>query len=244
MIAIPTGFLIVDTLLAYSPLGLSLVDDFTGQPQIGYVNPTLLIEFPPGSGTYVRSEVTGLFTNSGILAYPNLGRRGRVPKPAEPARNYRVSIDAQYYTPLYPTGLNAPGLDFSVPPYDNNTNFATVTPPLTPTIATLPLLPKANYPFTGNSLFLRGNVVTASNAPVIALVTVVEPYDDSGDTNQTRVATDSSGDFQVPLRWGDAKTPTTVTATAVDPVSGKSLSGQVTLTFPYSLPKSTTINIS
>ena len=35
MIAIPTGFLIVDTLLVYSPLGLSFVDDFTGQPQLG-----------------------------------------------------------------------------------------------------------------------------------------------------------------------------------------------------------------
>ena len=86
-------------------------------------------------------------------------------------------------------------------------------------------------------------MVNASNAPLVALVTVVEAYDDSGDTNQ-RVATDSGGDFQVPLRWGDTKTPTTVTATAVDPVSGKSLTGQVSFTFPYSLPKSTTIKIS
>jgi hypothetical protein len=246
MTATPARLLSLGNLLVFSPLGLSFVDDFTGLAQIGSVTPTLVVETPPGSGVYVSTGVTGLFTNSGILAYPNLGRRERVPKPAEAPRKYRISIDAQYYTPLYPTGLNAPGFDFTVTPYDNNTDFATATPPITPTRETIRLLPKANYPFAGNAQLLRGKVETASNAPVRALVTIVEPYDDSGDTNQTRVATDSGGAFLVPLRWGDAKSPkpTTVTATSVDPVSGKSLTGQLTLAFPYDLSASKTINIS
>ena len=235
MSAIPTRWLPLGKLLVYSPLGLSFVDDFTGTAQVGYVKASLTVETPPGSGAYVATGVTGLFTNSGILAYPNLGRRGRVPTPAEAPRKYRVAIVAQYYTPLYPTGLNAPGFDFTVTPYDDNTDFTTVKP----TTATLPLLPKANYPFDGTTPLLPGDVVTSAGAPVVALVTAVEPYDDTGDTNQTRVATDPGGAFLLPLRWGNATTPTTVTA--VDPVSGKS--GTTSVPFPYNLSNPLTITI-
>ena len=237
MTAIATRWLPLGDMLVFSPLGLSFVDDFTGQAQIGSAKTTLTIETPPGSGAYLATGVLGLFTNSGILAYPNLGRRGRVPTPAETPRKYRVSIVAQYYTPLYPAGLNAPGFDFTVTPYDDNTDFTIVKP----TTATLPLLPKANYPFDGTTPLLRGNVVTAAGAPVVALVTAVEPFDDTGDTNQTRVATDQGGFFRLPLRWGNAKSPKPTTVTAIDPVSGKS--GTTSVPFPYNLSNPLTITI-
>ena len=35
MTANPTGFLTLDKLLVYSPLGLTFVDDFTGQLELG-----------------------------------------------------------------------------------------------------------------------------------------------------------------------------------------------------------------
>ena len=80
MTAIPAQFLSLANGLIFSPLGLSFQDDFTKQPQVGYVIPTLLIETPPGSGTFVPTGIRGLFTKSGILAYPNLGRRGIAPR--------------------------------------------------------------------------------------------------------------------------------------------------------------------
>ncbi len=227
---------VLGDLLVFSPLGLSFVDDFTGGAQVGSITASLTVETPPGSGAYVPAGVGGLFTKSGILAYPNLGRRGLVPTPAEAPRKYRVAINAQYYTPLYPAGLNAPGFDFTVTPYAGNTDFTTVKP----TTATLPLLANANYPFDGTTPLLRGKVVTAAGAPVVALVTAVEPYDDTGDTKTTRVATDQGGAFLLPLRWGNAKSATTVTA--ADPVSGKS--GTASVTFPYDLSKSVSITIS
>ncbi len=151
----PGTFLPQGALLVYSPLGLSFVDDFTGAAQVGSLTASLSIESPAGSGVYVASGVGGLFTNSGVLVYPNLERRGRVPSPAPSPRNYRVAIGTQYYTPLYPAsqGISAPGFDFSVAPYDTNSDFTTVQP----TTATIPLLPNANYPFAATTPLLRGS---------------------------------------------------------------------------------------
>ncbi len=250
MTAIPAQFLSLGNGLIFSPLGLSFEDDFTKQRQFGYVIPTLTIETPPGKGTYVPTGIRGLFTNSGILAYPNLGRRGVAPA-KEAARNYRVTIEAQFYIPLYPTtlpnpaaGLIAPGFDFAVTPYDDNTNLdTTVASAVKPTLATLTLLPAANYPFGSITSFLTGTVVGGSG---VALVSAKEPHDPSGDSNTTRVVSDIKGRYQIPLRWGNATSstspPTPTTVTAVDSVSGKT--GSITLTFPYDLTKPLPINIS
>lgn len=258
MTAIPPQFISLANGLIFSPLGLSFQDDFTQQPQVGYVTPTLLIEMPPGTGTYVPTGIRGLFTNSGILAYPNLGRRGVTPA-NEAARKYRVTIDTQFYIPLYPTtlantaaGLIAPGFDFAVTPYDDNTNFdTTVASAIKPTLATLTLLPAANYPFGSTSSFLTGTVVGGSG---VALVTAVEPYDASpSDSKTTRVVSDIKGGYRIPLRWGIASpapppppapppAPLATKITAVDSVSGKT--GSITLTFPYNLTNPLPINIS
>jgi hypothetical protein len=274
MTAIPARFISLGNGLIFSPLGLSFVDDFTKQRQFGYVIPTLLIETPPGSGTYVPTGIRGLFTNSGLLAYPNLGRRGGAPA-NKAATNYRVTISTQFYIPLYPltppnpnlaAGLIAPGFDFSVTPYNDNTNFDTTVPSaVKPTFATLTLLPAANYPFgsistlsTGTVVgtsgvtlgpaFLTGTVVGGSGA---ALVSAAEPYDGSaGDSKTTSVVSDINGRYRIPLRWGNAAsttisptpTPTPTTVTAWDSITGKT--GSITLTFPYDLSKPLPINIS
>jgi hypothetical protein len=268
MTAIPARFISLGNGLIFSPLGLSFVDDFTKQPQFGYVNPTLLIETPPESGTYVPTGIRGLFTNSGLLAYPNLGRRGVAPANKDP-RNYRLTIDTQFYIPLYPStlanpaaGLIAPGFDFSVTPYDANTNFdVTDTTAIKPKVATLSLLPAANYPFGSISSFLKtsggGSGVTLGPAFLtgtvgggsgVALVSAAEPYDPSGDSHTTRVVSDINGRYRIPLRWGNATstttsaTPTPTTVTAWDSVTGKT--GSITLTFPYDLSKPLPIDIS
>ena len=211
--------------MVYSPLGLSLVDDLTAQRPVGFVNPTLQVETAPKSGIWAATGVRGLFTNSGILAYPNLGRRGRVPSPPEAPKNYRVLVAAQYYDPLYADPPGPVGVVFSVTPYDDDSDFTT----LVPTMVTLTLLPKANYPYAGDSTFVTGKVHRVSGVAVAALVKAVEPVDGTGDTKQTRVLADQGGAFRLPLRWGDPSAPTTVTAT--DPASGKS--GKISLTFPY-----------
>ena len=235
MTAIPARFLPLGRLLVFSPLGLSFLDDFTGEHPIGFINPTLQVETAPGSGVWVATGVRGLFTNSGILAYPNLGRRGRVPSPPETPKNYRVLVTAQYYDPLYPGGPGSVGVVFPVTPYDDESDFKT----LVPTMVTLTLLPRANYPYAGYTAFLRGQAQRVSKVAVPALVTAVEPVDSTGDTKQTRVMADPGGIFRFPLRWGDRSATTTVTAT--DPASGKS--GQISLSFPYDLSQPLTITI-
>ncbi len=235
MSAIPAGFLPLGNLLVFSPLGLSFIDDFTGEDPIGFINPTLEVETAPGSGVWAATRVRGLFTRRGILAYPNLGRRGRVPSPAESPKNYRVLITAQYYAPLYPGGLGSLGVVFPVTPYDNESDFTV----LKPLMVTLTLVPKANYPYPGAASFLRGQAKRASGVPVVALLTAVEPFEHSVDPKRTRVLADPGGAFRLPLRWGDHSTPTTVTAT--DPASGKS--GTIRLNFPYDLTDPKTITI-
>jgi hypothetical protein len=227
-----SAIVLLGDLLAFSPVGLSFVDDFTRGDPIGYLNPTLEIEASPNSGVWQATGVRGLFTPSGTLAYPNLGRRGKAPTPPV-TTNYRVTIDTQYYDPLYP---EAGGVIFPVTAYDANSDFSK----LTPLMVTLPLLPAANYPYAGTAAFLRGQVQQASGTPVVAVVTAVEPFDANvADTKQTRVQTDPGGVFRLPLRWGNAANPTTVTA--VDPVSNQS--GTISLTYPYTLTNPQTITI-
>ena len=154
-------------------------------------------------------------------------------------------------------------------PYDDNTDFdITVTTAYKPTLATISLLPAANYPFGSISTLTTGTVAGSSSATLgpafltgtvvggsgVALVSAAEPYDSSGDSQTTRVASDSSGRYRIPLRWGVASPPPPpppappppppppTTVTAVDSVTGKK--GSVTLTFPYNLTNPLPINIS
>jgi len=228
----PAPLVSLGRLLVFSPLGLSFTDDFTGGAPVGFISPALWVETPPGSGKWLATGVRGLFTPGGLLAYPNLGRRGRVPPPPVASRNYRVTLDTQYYSPLYPVPT---GVVFPVTPFDDDTDFSA----LKPTMIVLPLLPNANYPFDGTTAFLNGTVVTTAGAPAVALLTAVEPIDDTGDIKRTRVMTDPGGRFRLPLRWGNAHSPTTVTA--LDPASMKSTA--ISLTYPYVLSGSRTIAI-
>jgi hypothetical protein len=235
MSANPARFLSLGNLMVFSPLGLSFVDDFTGKDPVGFINATLQVESAPNSGAWQATGVRGLFTPSRILAYPNLGRRGQVPNPAEAPRNFRVLIDTQYYDPLYSVDSGAMGVVFKVTPYDDDSDFTT----LKPTMVTLPLLPRANYPFAGVPTFLRGQAKGASGKAVAALVTAAEAFDDSGSTKQTRILADAGGTFGLPLRWGNANQPTKVTATGF----AANQTATINLNFPYVLTNPTIITI-
>jgi hypothetical protein len=234
MSAIPARFLPLGNLLVFSPLGLSFVDDFTGDRPVGFLLPTLTVETPPGSGQWLATGVRGLFTPNGVLAYPNLGRLGRAPTPPTP-RNYRVTINAQYYSPLYPGGPASSGVVFPVTPYDDNSDFTT----LRPTLVTLHLLPAANCPLSGGAALLNGRTVGASGTPRVALVSAAEPYDDQSTPRTTQVMTDAGGTFRMPLRWGYQSRPTTVSAT--DVATGNMAAQN--LSYPYVLTSPLTITI-
>lgn len=231
-------FLMLRRFLVFSPLGLSLVDDLTGGRPVGAVRPTLevrvgkAVNVPPAKDdVWQPTGIRGLFTDSGILAYPNLGRRDKGKK------LYRVKIDAQYYVPLYHGWPGREGVFFRVTPFDEGSAAALPEP----TRATLPLLPRANYPFPGHVPLLAGSVRAASGGAVAAaLVEGFEPFDDmETQKKRTRVLADAAGLFRLPLRWGNAKHPTVVAA--ADPATKKR--GSVQLAFPYDLSKPKTITI-
>ena len=74
----------------YSPVGLRLIDDFTGGLPLGSVRAQL--ERRDSSGGWQATDIDVIRTPSGILAYPGLGRQaevvGRLP------RRYRVTLEA------------------------------------------------------------------------------------------------------------------------------------------------------
>jgi len=142
----------------YSPVGLRPVDEFTARPPIGEVRATLEIA---DQGQYRHTDIEAVITPSSFLIYPGLGL-SRDPKNAQP-RKYRVSIDTEFYFPLYSAtqGGTAAGIEFLAFPYDSTTPPA--QPPL---VADLALLPAPNYPFQGAYPVIRGIVELQGGARV------------------------------------------------------------------------------
>ena|SRR5262249_28769606 len=143
----------------FSPVGLRLVDEFTAEPLIGRVRATLEIADPQ-----VQFRPTGIeavITPSSFLIYPGLGL-SRDPQNAQP-KKYRVSLDAEFYFPLYSAtpGGTAAGIEFFAYPYDSTTPPA--QPPL---VADLVFLPGPNYPFPGSYPVIRGFVELLGGARV------------------------------------------------------------------------------
>jgi hypothetical protein len=206
----------------YSPIGLRLIDDFTGFAPFGSVHARL--DARRANGDWQPTDATAVRTPSDVLTYPGLGRSAHAA--TEPATHYRVRLDATFYRPDYLVNLE--GIQFDAHPYDDD------TPPAV--IVGLPqsvfLMPAANYPFPGHVRVLRGQVLDVNGDPV-ASVEVTE-------SAQERVLSDERGAFSLPLRW--PALTAVVQIDALDHRSGRS--GQLNANLPADLAVGHVITIS
>ena len=158
----------------YSPIGLRLIDDFTGGLPLGLVRAQL--ERRDSSGGWQATDIDVIRTPNGILAYPGLGRQAEVV--GQLPRRYRVTLEAEIYRPFYrilPVGLivssphyreTVDGIEFDAFPYNdaNSPTDYTVIPPqvIKPQAQDVRLAPAVNYPFPTHVRILRGKVVDAT----------------------------------------------------------------------------------
>jgi hypothetical protein len=210
--------------MLYSPIGLRLIDDFSGSFPSGHVN--AVAEERDNSGVWHQTEIKPVITPSGVLVYPGLGRSARVA--SQPIRRFRVSLEADYYRPRYL--INAVGIEFDVHPYDD------ATPPAV--VATHPqdvvLLPAVNYPFPTQVRVLRGLVF--EDASLTEGVVNVEVREGTRE----RVLTDERGAFSLPLRW-----PAFNAAVLIDAIDHRSgQSKQININLPADLLRGQTITMT
>jgi hypothetical protein len=228
----------------YSPIGLRLIDDLTGVSPIGWVRAQL--ELHDDSGNWRATDIETKSTLSGILAYPRLERHAEVV--GRPPRRYRVKLEAEFYRPVYrmiPAGpvLGPPyyretanGIEFDAFPYNDAyppTDY-TVNPPqeIKPQAREVKLAPAVNYPFPTHVRILRGNVVDATNAPV------VDAEVRRGNTE--RGSSGEHGAFALPLRW----TPNGVSI-PIDAINHRTgQTGTINITLPQALGRNQTITVS
>jgi hypothetical protein len=198
--------------MLYSPIGLQLVDDFTGRAPHGGVR--ALLDRQDGAGGWEETAIKAVRTPSDVISYPGLGRSAHAA--VQPPLRCRVRIDADYYRPDYLLHLD--GVEFDVHAYDDDAPPAAV-----PVLQRVFLMPAPNYPYPDPVRVLRGQVVNAANDPV-GNVEVTE------GTNE-RVLTDARGAFALPLRWP----PLTglVQIDALDHRTGQN--GQITINLPADL---------
>ncbi len=204
----------------FSPIGLRLLDDMTGERPIGRVEAFLDIL----EGTAWRTTgIPAVHTPGGVVAYPGLERRADV---SGPPRHYRVRLVADFYRPVYPDSPFA-GFEFDAFPW-NDTN-----PPQT--ITRFPrdakLTPSPGYPFPSFMPVLRGRVVDETKTPV-------------ADTEvffaTERTLSDDRGEFALPLRL--AAPGVILTIQAIHRPTDRQ--GHLDVTLPAALGKSQTISIS
>jgi hypothetical protein len=195
--------------ILHCPIALRLVDDFSGGAPVGDVR--LDLDFNDGA-EWRASEVQPVRTASGLFAYPGLGRHGD--PVATPSFRVRVRIAAEAYRPAY--GVNADGLEYDVPTYND------VTPPAF--VPVMPesvfLLPASPYSFPGFVRVLRGTVATSGTGEPVADARV--------STGVERVLSDERGAFSLPLRW--QASDALITVLAEHPRTG--MSGSVSLQLP------------
>src|SRR5687767_12932981 len=96
----------------YSPIGLRLVDDMTGNMPLGHVR--VLLDRRDPAGNWQETKIKAVMTPSGNLTYPGLERH---PDLSGPARRYRARIEADLYGPLYRATLD--GIEFDAFPYND-----------------------------------------------------------------------------------------------------------------------------
>lgn len=209
-----------EELLLYSPIGVRLVDDLTGQVPFGPVR--ALLDLQDGAA-WRPTAVRPVITASSIVSYPGLGRSADA---SLPPQRYRVRLEADFYRPGYRAADD--GIEFDAPRY----NDANPPVPLTAAAVAAALLPSSTYPFPSHIPVLHGVVEDAGGEPVAdALVQ---------EGLRERVLTDERGAFSLPLRWVVAGVATIIDA--VDQRTGRS--GSIAVTLPADLAASQTITVS
>lgn len=206
--------------LLYSPIGLRLVDDLTGERPLGAVRAILDVQ---DGAEWRETPVRPVLTASDVLIYPGLGRSVDT---SVPALHYRVRLESRVYRPSY--RATDDGVEFDAPPFDD-----THPPvPVTRTPVDAVLLPATAYPFEPHLAVLRGVVEDGGGVPVAdALVQ---------EGLRERVLTDERGTFSLPLRWVAPGVATTINA--IDHRGGRS--GSINVTLPGALAQSQTITVS
>lgn len=228
----------------YSPVGLKLIDDFTGTAPTPFrVVPRLTgpargnasVELLRVDGTdLVATGIRPVLTPSTVLAYPALGR-DKTPT-ITPPTDYEVRIDCDWYRPLY--RATATGVRFTAFPYDDDTPPASF--PSAPD--ELRLLPGPAYPHPAGVAMLRGKVVDATAAPVVdALVSATVAV--GALTRTERTLSGDGGSYALPLRWAATATVVTVTADHTPP-GGPNRTGSTSVTIPDDLATGRTITVS
>lgn len=203
----------------YSPIGLRLVDDFTGQAPLGRVRARLDRQASPG--VWATTELKSVLTPSSVLTWPGLGRA------QEPAsaltRRYRARIEAEQYRPAYLQ--NADGVEFDAPPWDDQNPPS----PLTTGPADLYLLTAPVYAFPTWVRVLHGVVEDASGGPVANVLV--------SQATAERTLTDERGAFSLALRWATSG----LAVDALDVRTGRT--GSHVLVLPSDLQSSLTLTI-
>jgi hypothetical protein len=168
-----------------SPVGLELVDDFTGGPPLGKVRATIARNDGTAEAPlWVALDVKPVLTPSGLLAYPGLNRHP-FPVNGEPIRQFRIRLTADYYRPFYPPGDDS--FTFDAPAFND------VHPPPRPTRLRAVLSTGVCYPFPAEVPVLRGQVVDAATQQPISNAEV-------RDGHLTTVLSDERGEFALPMR--------------------------------------------
>ena len=168
--------------LLFSPVGLQLVDDFSGGPPVGKIEATISHQ---DGAAWIPLDLKPIRTLSGLLVYPGLGRHP-LPVNGKPTRHFRIRLAAKFYRVLYLPATQ--GFEFDAPAFNDG------APPPKPTRVRAILLPAPNYPFPAEMAVLRGQVV-AKAAPKPPLVEAKVT-----DDNRQTVLTDERGEFALPLR--------------------------------------------
>lgn len=203
-----------------SQIGLRLIDDLTGEAPIGEVGCTLFVEDAPGQ--WRKTDLVPIRSDSGILAFPGLGRVRDVN--GQPTRRYRAEIAAQYYRPFYPPPQTA--IAFDIHPYDDAD-----PPPVPSSLRDVALVPATNYPFQTHLRVLRGQVRNAAGPVADAEVS---------RSNTERVLSDEQGFYALPLRFTADNTP--VAIDAID--NTHTQNGQIVIMLPADLGQNKVITIA
>lgn len=208
-----------ERIATYSPIGLRLVDDFTGGAPLGRVSVHLDVNV--GAGSWKPTDIEAVLTSSNVFTWPGLGR-ARDPGHG-PTRRYRARIESARYRAGYLK--NADGLEFDAPPWDNETPPV----PVTKGPQDLYLYPSTAYDFPTWVRVLHGVVMTFSKVPVANVLV----HQGSAEA----VLTDERGAFSLPLRWATSGLP----VDALDMRNNKA--GSHVLNLPADLGSSVAITI-
>ena len=207
----------------YGQIGLRLIDELTGRGPLGRVSSNLFIE--NGAGGWRKTNIKPVLTSRGVLAFTRLESPVSLVV-GQPARRYRVQIEAEFYRPFY--RITANGIEFDVFPYNDDHAPQSLDPQQPMEVK---LTPATNYPFPSHVPVIRG-VARAAGAPVTDA--------EVSCSNVERVVTDERGNFSLPVRNKPNNTSFDIDAT--DHRTNKT--GKKPVKLPDDLGKNLTINIS